>query len=67
MKKICMGDYYIIGEQAEEAADYINDQESAMFHRGAGNYYFAEDYFPVLKAIKAEAAKLFDVTYLNIF
>ena len=67
MAKIYMENYYVIGERAEEAAEYIDAEESAMIHRGAANDYFAEDYLPNLKAIKAKAAELFGVTYENIF
>lgn len=67
MKKIYMEYYYILGERAEEAAEYINAEESAMIHRGAANDYFSEDYLSNLSAIKAKAADLFDVTYENIF
>lgn len=52
MAKIYMEYYYIIGERAEEAAEYIDAEESAMIHRGAANDYFAEDYLPNLNAIK---------------
>ena len=67
MKKVYMEYYYIIGERAEKAAEYIDAEESAMIHRGAENNYFSEDYFSNLAAIKTKAADLFDVTYENIF
>lgn len=67
MKKVYMEYYYVIGERAEEAAEYINAEESAMIHRGAANDYFVEDYLPNLAAIKEKAAEMFNVTYLNIF
>lgn len=67
MAKIYMENYYVIGERAEEAAEYIDAEESAMIHRGAANDYFAEDYLPNLAAIKEKAAELFGVTYENIF
>lgn len=67
MKKIYMEHYFILGERAEEAAEYIDAEESAMIHRGAANDYFSEDYLPNLSAIKEKAAELFNVTFENIF
>lgn len=43
MKRILMDTYEIFGENAEAAADYINEQESRMISAGAANEYFSED------------------------
>lgn len=67
MKSIYMENYEIIGENAAAAADYINEQESRMTSIGAGNAYFSEDYRHNMKRFKAEAAKLFNVTYKEMF
>lgn len=67
MKSIYMETYEIIGENAEAAADYINEQESRMISCGAGNAYFSEDYNDNMKRVKAEAAEKFGVTFKNLF
>lgn len=65
MKELWMDAYRIIGENAEAAADYINDQESRMISAGAGNAYFSDDYNCNIDRFKAEAAKKYGVTYKN--
>ena len=67
MKTILMDTYKILGENAEAAADYINDQESRMISAGAANEYFSEDYYENMKRFKAEAAEKFGVTFKSLF
>lgn len=67
MKTILMDTYKILGENAEAAADYINDQESRMISAGAANEYFSEDYHKNMKRFKAEAAEKFGVTFKSLF
>lgn len=67
MKTILMDTYKIIGKNAEDAADYINDQESRMISAGAANEYFSEDYHENMNRFKAEAAEKFGVTFENLF
>lgn len=67
MKTILMDTYKIVGKNAEDAADYINDQESRMISVGAANEYFSEDYHENMNRFKAEAAKKFGVTFENLF
>lgn len=67
MKTILMNTYKIVGKNAEDAADYINDQESRMISVGAANEYFSEDYHENMNRFKAEAAKKFGVTFENLF
>ena len=67
MKIILMDAYKILGENAEAAADYINDQESRMISVGATNEYFSEDYHENMNRFKAEAAKKFGVAFENLF
>lgn len=67
MKTILMDTYKILGENAEAAADYINDQESRMISAGAANEYFSEDYHENIKRFKAEAAEKFRVTFKSLF
>lgn len=67
MNEILMDTYRIIGDNAEAAADYINDQESRMISAGAGNPYFSEDYNDNLEHFKAAAAEKFGVIYKNIW
>lgn len=67
MKRILMDTYEIFGENAEAAADYINEQESRMISAGAANEYFSEDYHENMKRFKAEAAKKFGVTFKSLF
>lgn len=67
MKTILMDTYKILGENAEAAADYINDQESRMISAGAANKYFSEDYHENIKRFKAEAAEKFGVTFKSLF
>ena len=59
--------YEIFGENAEAAADYINEQESRMISAGAANEYFSEDYHENMKRFKAEAAEKFGVTFKSLF
>ena len=54
MKRILMDTYEIFGENAEAAADYINEQESRMISAGAANEYFSEDYHENMKRFKAK-------------
>lgn len=65
MKEIYMDGYRIIGENAQAAADYINEQESRMISAGAGNAYFSADYLANLKKFKSDAAEKYGVTYKN--
>lgn len=67
MKTILMDTYKIVGKNAEDAADYINDQESRMISVGAANEYFSEDYHENMNRFKAEAAEKFGVTFDNLF
>lgn len=67
MKEIYMDTYRIIGENAQAAADYINDQESRMISAGAGNAYFSEDYEENMKSFKVAAAEKFGVTFKNMW
>ncbi len=67
MKTILMDAYKIVGKNAEDAADYINDQESRMISVGAANEYFSEDYHENMNRFKAEAAEKFGVTFENLF
>ena len=67
MKTIFMDAYKILGENAEAAADYINDQESRMISAGAANEYFSEDYHENMNRFKDEAAEKFGVTFENLF
>lgn len=67
MKTILMDTYKIMGENAEAAADYINDQESRMISIGAANEYFSEDYHENMNRFKAEATEKFGVTIKNLF
>lgn len=67
MKTILMDTYKILGENAEAAADYINDQESRMISAGAANEYFSEDYHENIKRFKAEDAEKFRVTFKSLF
>lgn len=67
MKEVMMDMYVIVGENAEAAADYINEQESRMISAGAGNAYFEQDYAENINRFKAEAAKLYGVTYRYIW
>ena len=67
MKTILMDTYKILGENAEAAADYINNQESRMISAGAGNAYFSEDYRENMKRFKSEATERFGVTFENLF
>ena len=67
MKTIFMDAYKILGENAEAAADYINDQESRMISAGAANEYFSEDYHENKNRFKSEAAEKFGVTFENLF
>lgn len=67
MKTILMDTYKILGENAEAAADYINEQESRMISVGAGNEYFSEDYYENMKRFKNEATEKFGVTFENLF
>lgn len=67
MKSILMDTYEIFGDNAEAAADYINEQESRMISCGAGNGYFSEDYVDNLNRFKRDAAEKFNVSYRNIF
>lgn len=67
MKTILMDTYYIIGENAEAAADYINEQESRMTSCGAANPYFDEDYSANLSRFKRDASEKFGVMYKNIW
>lgn len=67
MKTILMDTYKILGENAEAAADYINDQESRMISAGAANEYFSEDYHENIKRFKAKAAEKFGVTFKSLF
>ena len=67
MKTILMDTYKILGENAEAAADYINDQESRMISAGAANEYFSEDYHENMTRFKAEAAEKFGVTFKSLF
>lgn len=67
MKEILMDYYKIIGEKAEEAADYINNQESRMIQDGAANEHFSEDYHENMNRFKTEAAEKFGVTIEKLF
>nr|DAE43872.1 MAG TPA: hypothetical protein [Caudoviricetes sp.] len=67
MKTILMDTYKIMGENAEAAADYINDQESRMISIGVANKYFSEDYHENMNRFKAEATEKFGVTIENLF
>lgn len=67
MKTILMDTYKIMGENAEAAADYINDQESRMISVGAANEHFSEDYHENMNRFKAEATEKFGVTIENLF
>lgn len=67
MKTILMDTYKIVGKNAEDAADYINDQESRMISVGAANEYFSEDYHENMNRFKAEADEKFGVTFENLF
>ncbi len=67
MKTILMDTYKIVGKNAEDDADYINDQESRMISVGAANEYFSEDYHENMNRFKAEAAEKFGVTFENLF
>lgn len=67
MKTILMDTYKIVGKNAEDAADYINDQESRMISVGAANEYFSEDYHENMNRFKAEDAEKFGVTFENLF
>lgn len=67
MKEILMDTYTIIGENAEAAADYINEQEASMISGGAGNPYFEDDYSANMERFKRAAAEKYGVTYKNIF
>lgn len=62
-----MDTYKILGENAEAAADYINDQESRMISAGAANEYFSEDYHENMKRFKTETAEKFGVTFKSLF
>ena len=57
MKTILMDTYKIVGKNAEDAADYINDQESRMISVGAANEYFSEDYHENMNRFKAERSE----------
>lgn len=67
MKTVFMETYKIIGENADAAADYINEQESCMISAGAGNDYFSEDYYANMKRFKGDAAKKFGVEIQSLF
>ena len=66
MKCILMDTYKIIGENAEAAADYINDQESRMIFAGAGNKYFCDDYVYNIQRFKDAATKKIGVTFKSL-
>lgn len=63
MYTINMDDYIIIGQNAKQAADYINDQESRMISAGSANPYFEEDYYYNMERFKRTAAEKYGVTY----
>lgn len=67
METVRMEYYDIIGEHANEAADYINSRESEMIRCGIANDHFPEDYAKALNDTKSRAAKIFGVTYKNWF
>lgn len=67
MKTVLMDTYKIIGENADAAADYINEQESRMISAGAGNAFFSEDYYANMKRFKDEAAEKFGVEIQSLF
>lgn len=63
MKTILFGFYEISGEKCEEAADYVNEQESRMIQYGFANEYFSEDYEANMRKFRADAAEKFGVTF----
>ena len=63
MKKIAMDSYYIIGENADKAAEVIDNYESEMVARGAANYYFSDDYYDCMESARKMAAEKFGVTF----
>ena len=67
MKSIFFGLYEISGEKCEEAADYINEQESRMIRSGFANEYFSEDYEANMRKFREDAAEKFGVTFKFIF
>lgn len=67
MKEILMDTYKIIGEKAEEAADYINKQESRMIQVGEANRNFEEDYHENMKRFKENAVQKYKVKIEKLF
>lgn len=63
MKTILFGFYEISGEKCNEAADYVNEQESRMIQCGSANEYFDEDYEANMRRFREEAAEKFGVTF----
>lgn len=58
---------YILGEAAEEALDYIMDQENRMNHQGGGNSYFFADYTENMIRFYEDAIRKFGVRIFDTF
>lgn len=75
MKRVRMDMYDIIGDRADEAADYINAREStltgdlcAIIDDGIGSTDLADHgYYEAMEKIKADAAETFGVQIKSWF